>query len=101
MLFAFHLIDAPDRGALRAATRPAHKAWLAGVASRIACAGPLADADGATVGSLLVVDFPDRAAALAWLADEPFTRAGVYARSEVHAFSDLWPRGADVPAPAA
>lgn len=100
MLFAFHLTDAPGSGALRAATRPAHKAHLAAVASRIALAGPLVDAAGTAIGSLLVIDFPDRAAALDWLAVEPFTRAGVYATSEVHAFHDLWPRGADVPPPA-
>ena len=43
-------------------------------------------------GSLLVIDFADRAAAEAWLRDEPFTRAGVYATSSVRAFRNLWPQ---------
>ena len=43
-------------------------------------------------GSLLVIDFADRAAAEAWLRDEPFTRAGVYASSSVRAFHNLWPQ---------
>ena len=48
-------------------------------------------------GSLLVIDFADRAAALAWLEAEPFTRAGVYGRSEVSAFRNLWPQKAGFP----
>jgi uncharacterized protein len=31
---------------------------------------------------------------MAWLADEPFTRAGLYAGTEVHAFVNLWPQKA-------
>jgi uncharacterized protein len=93
MLYALHLIDRADAGALRAQVRPAHKAYLARVADRIAFAGPLVDEDGETMaGSLLVIDFADRAAAEAWLRDEPFTRAGVYATASVRAFRNLWPQ---------
>ena len=49
------------------------------------------------LGSLLAIDFDSRADALAWLADEPFTRAGLYARSEVHAFQNLWPQRTGFP----
>ena len=91
MLFAFHLLDRPDAGALRQQMRPQHKAYLAQVADLIALAGPLLADDCTTmVGSLLVIDFPDRASALQWQAQEPFTRAGVYASVAVHAFSNLW-----------
>ena len=34
---------------------------------------------------------------MAWLADEPFTRAGLYASTEVHAFVNLWPQRAGFP----
>ena len=95
MLFAFHLIDKPGAGELRQRVRPEHKAWLAGVADRIAFAGPLLADDGqAMVGSLLVIDFDSREAACAWLAQEPFTRAGLYAMTSVHAFTNLWPQKA-------
>ena len=95
MLFAFHLTDRADAGALRQHVRPEHKAYLAQVAEHIAFAGPLLADDGQTMrGSLLVIDFADRAAALAWLAQEPFTRAGLYGESQVHAFSNLWPQRA-------
>ena len=95
MLFAFHLTDRVDAGDLRQRVRPEHKAYLAQVADRIAFAGPLLADDGNTMlGSLLVIDFTDRAAALAWLAQEPFTRAGLYGESQVHAFNNLWPQRA-------
>ena len=89
------LTDRPDSAALRARVRPEHKAYLELVAERIAFAGPLLADDGQTMrGSLLVIDFTDRAAALAWLESEPFTRAGLYGDAQVHAFSNLWPQRA-------
>ena len=92
MLFAFMLFDAPGMAARRLEIRPEHKAYLAAVAERIAFAGPLLDDAGAMTGSLLVIDFADRAAALAWLEAEPFTRAGVYGTRQVMAFRNLWPQ---------
>jgi uncharacterized protein len=100
MLYAFTLIDNPDSAALRARVRPEHKACLAQIADRIAFAGPLVGEDGqAMLGSLLVIDFPDRQAALAWMRDEPFTRAGLYATAHVHAFQNLWPQKVGFPPP--
>lgn len=87
------LFDRAGTGELRQRVRPGHKAYLAAVAERIAFAGPLLADDGVTMtGSLLAIDFPDRAAVDAWLADEPFTRAGLYGRVEIHAFANLWPQ---------
>lgn len=101
MIFSFILIDKPDAGELRQRIRPEHKAYLAGVAERMAFAGPLVADDGQTMlGSLLAIDFPSRDAAHAWLADEPFTRAGLYASVTIHAFVNLWPQRAGF-APAA
>ncbi|MDD0815811.1 YciI family protein [Curvibacter sp. HBC28] len=93
MLCTFHMIDRLDAGDLRQQVRPAHKAYLAQVQDRIAFAGPLLDEDGQTMrGSLLVIDFPHREAALAWLAQEPFHAAGLYAQVQLHAFLNLWPQ---------
>jgi len=95
MLFVLHLLDRPDAAELRQRLRPEHKAYLAQVAERIAFAGPLLRDDGQTmVGSLLVIDFVTRDAAQAWLSDEPFTRAGLYAQTRIHAFANLWPQRA-------
>ncbi len=95
MIYVLRLLDKPGASALRDAVRPAHKAYLGQLADRIAFAGPLVADDGvAMVGSLLAIDFDSRGAAMAWLADEPFTRAGLYAGTEVHAFVNLWPQKA-------
>jgi len=95
MIYVFHLLDKPDGLALRQRLRPEHKAYLGAMADRIAFAGPLLSDDGATmVGSVLAIDFDSREAAVAWQASEPFTRAGLYASVQVHAFQNLWPQKA-------
>jgi uncharacterized protein YciI len=95
VIYVLRLIDKPDAAELRQRVRPEHKAYLARVAERIAFAGPLVRDDGTTmIGSLLAIDFHSRDAVHAWLADEPFTRAGLYASSEVDAFVNLWPQRA-------
>jgi uncharacterized protein YciI len=99
MIYVFHLVDKPTSGELRLRIRPEHKAYLAQKEAQIAFAGPLVGEDGQTmVGSLLAIEFDSLAAAQAWLADEPFTRAGVYASTRVHAFLNLWPQKAGFPA---
>jgi uncharacterized protein YciI len=45
----------------------------------------------------MAIDFDSRDAAHAWLSQEPFTQAGLYARTEVHAFVNLWPQKAGFP----
>ena len=98
MIYLFRLLDRPEGAALRQRVRPEHKAYLAQVAERIAFAGPLTHDDGVTmIGSLLAIDFDSRDAARAWLADEPFTRAGLYTSVDIHAFVNLWPQQAGFP----
>lgn len=95
MIYCFVLMDKPGTGELRQRVRPEHKAYLAAVADRIAFAGPLTTDDGQQMlGSLLAIDFESREAASAWLAAEPFTRAGLYASTAVQAFVNLWPQRA-------
>jgi uncharacterized protein YciI len=98
MIYTFTLIDKPEMAALRQRVRPEHKAYIAEVADRIAFAGPLTHDDGvAMIGSLLAIDFPSRDAAHAWLANEPFTKAGLYASTSIQAFVNLWPQRAGFP----
>lgn len=98
MIFTFILLDKPGASELRQRVRPEHKAYLAAVADRMAFAGPFVADDGQTMlGSLLAIDFESREAAHAWLADEPFTRAGLYASTTVHAFVNLWPQRVGFP----
>jgi len=98
MVYVFILHDRPDAGDLRQRLRPAHKAYLAQVVERIAFAGPLMADDGQTMqGSLLAIAFESGTAAQAWLAQEPFTQAGLYASTRVQPFVNLWPQKAGFP----
>jgi hypothetical protein len=91
MIFAMLLMDRPGTAELRTQVRPAHRDYLAKLADKMAFSGPLTSEDGKTaVGSLLVMDFPSKAAAEAWLSEEPFTKAGVYEKPIIHAFSNMW-----------
>ncbi len=102
MIYAITLIDRPQAAELRQRVRPVHKEYLAAIADRMAFAGPLVADDGTTmIGSLLAIEFPSREAAHAWLADEPFTKAGLYASISVHAFVNLWPQKTGFPPAAA
>ncbi len=71
--------DKPDGFDLRAATRAAHLDWLAGSAIPVKLGGPWMDAEGRSVGSLLIVDAADLAAARAWAAEDPYDKAGLFA----------------------
>jgi len=100
MIYVFMLIDKPDGESLRLSIRPQHRAYLAQMADRIAFAGPLTKEDGTSmVGSLIGIDFESRQAAQAWLANEPFTQAGLYASTSIHAFVNMWPQKSGFPAP--
>jgi hypothetical protein len=95
MLYTFHLIDRQGAGEMRQRIRSEHKAYLARVADRIAFAGPLLTDDGTTmIGSLLVIDFASGDDAREWLAAEPFTLAGIYEKSSIRPFQNLWPQRA-------
>ncbi len=98
MIFVFHLLDRPGAAELRQKVRPEHRAYLGAVAERIAFAGPLIDETAqAMVGSVLAIDFESRDAAIQWLGCEPYTKAGVYASTSVHAFQNLWPQRTGFP----
>ena len=94
MLFALHMIDKPASLELRQRLRPAHRAHLDQIADRLAIAGPLLDEGGAMAGSLIVAEFADRAAVEDWLANEPFTVGGLYARVDIRPFRNVYPQRA-------
>ncbi|MGY2374568.1 YciI family protein [Pseudomonas sp. SDO524_S393] len=97
MIFAIHAHYKPDVAERRTALLASHRAYLATVAQRIAFAGPLLDAQGEPVGSLMVVDFDDEAHAKAWLAEEPFTQGGLFARLDLQIFQNRWPQKTGFP----
>lgn len=83
-LFVVYNRDAPDTGALREATRPAHVAFMKGLGTRAKAGGPLLAEDGETkIGGMFIVEAASLAEARAIAAADPFARAGLFAHSHV------------------
>jgi uncharacterized protein YciI len=89
--FAIHCIDKPGTTDLRAATRPDHLAHIDAVADRIVAAGPLLGIDGTPIGSLMIIDFADRKAAIQFAAADPYALAGLFASVAVTAWRKVFP----------
>lgn len=89
-LFAIRLLDKPDSGALRAATRSAHLAWARSPSTRMLFAGPLRNhpTDDSPLGSLLILQASPTALP-ALLASDPYASAGLFASTDARA----WVRG--------
>lgn len=93
MFFALRCLDKPDGLALRQQTRPDHLAHLDRNLDHVLSAGALLGEDGASpIGSLLIVDFDDRAAVDRFLADDPYTKAGLFATVEVTPWRKVVPK---------
>jgi hypothetical protein len=87
VLFVLHCLDRADAHAIRANTREAHLAYAREHAGMIRLAGPLLDDDGETmVGSVFVVEADDAAAVQRFHRDDPYTRAGLFERVDIHPF---------------
>lgn len=81
---AYVLICRDKPGALdvRLASRDAHLAY-AKASGLVRFGGPLIGEDGAMAGSLIALDAPDRAAAEAFAASDPYALAGLFASVEI------------------
>lgn len=88
-LFALYCIDRPNAQEQRASLRDLHIAHVRtpGVTK---LAGPMLDEAGKIAGSLLVVEAENLAAAEAFSAQDPYSRAGVYDRVEIHNYNLLY-----------
>jgi uncharacterized protein len=78
LLFAAICLDKPDRFELRLSTRAAHLAFLEANAPSIKLGGPFLDDDDKPVGSLLILDCADAAAARTLLDGDPYAKAGLF-----------------------
>lgn len=96
MMFALICTDKPGGLELRMQTRPAHLEYLRGFATSLVTAGPKLDDDGKPCGSVFVLDLPDRVAAEAFAANDPYALAGLFSRSELTGFRHVFKDGAEV-----
>jgi uncharacterized protein len=86
MLFCLIGTDKPNALDVRLANREAHvKYWKD--SGRIAAGGPFTSDDGAAMnGSLLVIEAGTRAEVEALVAEDPYTKAGLFATVEIRAW---------------
>ncbi len=82
MLFVLTAIDKPDSLALRMATREAHFDY-AKATGVIRLGGPFLSETGEMAGSMIVIEAADMAAAKAWAANDPYAKAGLFAKTEI------------------
>lgn len=69
----------PATDALREATLPAHRNFLDGFPEVTWYSGPLfTDDNKNAIGSLRLIEFPDRAAAQTYINADPYTQAGIF-----------------------
>ena len=71
--FVLFCVDKPGSLDLRMATREAHLAYVRDKAAMVKLGGPMLNDEGEMAGSLLIVEAPDRAAAIELNAHDPYT----------------------------
>jgi len=92
MLFAIRCIDKPGHAHVRADNRPAHIDYIKAHGNQVVLAGPLLSDDGQSmIGSLLVLDFENRAAADAFVAGDPYGKAGLFSEVVMTPFRKVFP----------
>ena len=81
MLFSILIFDEPDTAALRDEHRISHLDYLKAFDDQTLFAGPFTtDDESADLGSLRLIELPDRAAAEQHVLDEPYVLGGVQKR---------------------
>lgn len=83
MLFVITAFDKPGALARRVEVRPAHLEYLESKAPQIRVGGPLLDRDDQPMGSLLIIEAADRAAAEAFAAGDPYGKEGVFEKVQI------------------
>ena len=85
MLFSIVIFDEPDTAALRDEWRQRHLDYLKAFDDQTMFAGPFTtDDESADLGSMRLLEFPDRAAAEKHVEDEPYVHAGIQKRWHIH-----------------
>ena len=84
MLYILYNEDRADGLAIREATREAHLAYLERHKDRVVLGGGLLSEDGKTrLGSVFIINVPDRRAAETFSAEEPFRKAGLFKATKI------------------
>lgn len=94
MHFVISCVDKPGHAPVRAANRAAHLEHLERYRDHVVTAGPTLSEDGAAMtGSVLIVEFADRAAAEAFAAADPYAKAGLFESVSIRPWKKVIPAG--------
>lgn len=94
MLFAVIRHDKPNGLELRLSERPKHLDYLKGVIDKIMNGGSLLDNQGKQIGSILIIDVEDEAAADKFAASDPYVEAGLFVSTSIQRFRPVFKEGA-------
>jgi len=90
MQFVLIAYDGTDEGALerRMGVRDNHLSGISTLrrSNNFISGGAILDDNGKMIGSMVLYEFPDRAALDAMLKDEPYIKAGVWKNITIHPF---------------
>ena len=88
-MFCLICLDRPESQDLRLAKRLDHLAYVQEI-PRVMVAGPFLSEDGETmIGSLILLDVETRAEAESWARNDPYAKAGLFDRVEIHPWKHL------------
>ena len=93
MPYFIHAVDKPGALEVRKANREAHLAYVKdNYNDAMIAAGPTLSDDGeGMTGSVILIDLPDRAAVDAFCANDPYTKAGLFASVTIAPFKHVFP----------
>ena len=83
MQYVITAYDGVDKLEERMRVRPQHLENMGKIKGNVLCAGGLLDEEGKMKGSVLVLEFPDRAGLDEYLESEPYIREKVWETVEV------------------
>ena len=87
MQFIVTAYDGANMLEKRMAVRPRHLEGVAKLGKHVICAGGLLDEEGKMKGSVLILDFEDRAALDDYLKNEPYVTEHVWEKIEVESIN--------------
>jgi uncharacterized protein YciI len=96
MLFTVIRHDKPNSVGLRQSERPKHLIYLERVTPCIMSGGALLDDNGQQIGSILIIDVADRAAAEEFAATDPYVEVGLFASTYIFPFRPVFKDGARI-----
>lgn len=97
MQFILTAHDRADGLSLRKQVRPEHLAYLEAIRGNIVFGGPMIGTDGNPCGSMIVFEAADRAVVETLIANDPYSKAGLFDRVEINGFRTVVRDGAVTP----